>query len=82
METGTRRVPVAEAIIYGCSLVLLTATSSRRCPCDMVSSRELNADVAEAPQGPTSRPGSSPCTLLCAHPPLSLASLEPSDPLS
>lgn len=82
MERGTQRAPVAEAVIYGCSLVLLTARSSRRCPYDAVSSRELNTDMAEAPPGPPSQPGLSPCTLLCAHPPLCLASLEPLDSLS
>lgn len=54
MERETYNLPMAEVIIYVCSLILLTAISSRRCQCDTVSSRELNTDVAEEPQGSTS----------------------------
>ena len=82
LEGETYNWPVAEAIIYVCSLILLTAISSRRCQCDTVSSREQNTDVAEEPQGSTSRLRSSSCTLLCAYSPLSLASLEPLNFLS
>lgn len=73
---------LAEVIIYMCCLILLTAISSRRCQCDMVSSRELHADVAEEPLGWTSRLRLLSCTLLCAYSPLSLASLEPLNFLS
>lgn len=82
LERETYSWPVAEVIIYVCPLILLTAISSRRCQCDMVSSKELNTDVAEEPLGSTSRLRLLFCTLLCAYSPLSLASLEPLNFLS
>lgn len=47
--------PVAEAIIYVCPLLLLTATSSGRCQPDVASSRELNTAMAEEALGWGSR---------------------------